>query len=210
MDKYIRIIKDCDARGAQVGSVYQVVSEKRDEYRCKFSDTDEYCFYVRKDCCEQVEPGACSIPEWSENNTLAFDAAKWSQSLRALEEATTGLDLENIEQNARKYAKERKAQIEAEKARWQVPENADFGWHLDKVAKSVTDLLKEKNAAYGNSALNPANIFSKLDAVESLLVRMDDKIMRIKNRGITDQTEDTVSDLIGYLFLLKMALERKK
>ena len=194
MDKYIRIIKDCDARGAQVGSVYQVVSEKRDEYRCKFSDTDEYCFYVRKDCCEQVEPGACSIPEWSENNTLAFDAAKWSQSLRALEEATTGLDLEDIKK----------------KSTWQVPENADFGWHLDKVAKSVTDLLKEKNAAYGNSALNPANIFSKLDAVESLLVRMDDKIMRIKNRGITDQTEDTVSDLIGYLFLLKMALERKK
>lgn len=194
MDKYIRITKDCDARGAQVGSVYQVVSEKRDEYRCKFSDTEEYCFYVRKDCCEQVEAGSCSIPDWSENNTLAFDASKWSQSLRALEEATTGLDLEDIKK----------------KSTWQVPENADFGWHLDKVAKSVTDLLKEKNAAYGNSALNPANIFSKLDAVESLLVRMDDKIMRIKNRGITDQTEDTISDLIGYLFLLKMALERKK
>ena len=97
-----------------------------------------------------------------------------------------------------------------EKSRWQVPENADFAWHLDKVAKSVTDLLKEKNAAYGNSALNPANIFSKLDAIESLLVRMDDKVMRIKNRGINDETEDTVTDLIGYLFLLKMAMERKK
>ena len=70
--------------------------------------------------------------------------------------------------------------------------------------------MKEKNAAYGNSALNPANIFSKLDAVESLLVRMDDKVMRIKNRGINDETEDTVTDLIGYLFLLKMAMERKK
>jgi hypothetical protein len=78
------------------------------------------------------------------------------------------------------------------------------------VAKNVTDLLKEKNAAYGNSALNPANIFSKLDAVESLLVRMDDKVMRIKNRGINDETEDTVTDLIGYLFLLKMAMEKKK
>lgn len=187
MDKYIRIIKDCDARGAKIGSVYQVVSEKRDEYRCKFSDTEEYCFYVRKDCCERVEAGACSIPDWSENNTLTFDSTKWSQSVQALENA-----------------------YKQEKVSWQVPENADFGWHLDKVAKSVTDLLKEKNAAYGNSALNPANIFSKLDAVESLLVRMDDKIMRIKNRGITDQTEDTVSDLIGYLFLLKMALERKK
>jgi hypothetical protein len=39
---------------------------------------------------------------------------------------------------------------------------------------------------------------------------MDDKIMRIKNKGINDQTEDTVMDLIGYLLLLKMAIERKK
>jgi hypothetical protein len=39
---------------------------------------------------------------------------------------------------------------------------------------------------------------------------MDDKVMRIKNRGINDETEDTVTDLIGYLFLLKMAMERKK
>jgi hypothetical protein len=93
---------------------------------------------------------------------------------------------------------------------WDVPENADFAWHLDKVTESVTDLLKEKNKAYGNSALNPAHIFSKLDAVESLLVRMDDKIMRIKNKGINDETEDTVTDLIGYLLLLKMAMERKK
>jgi hypothetical protein len=38
---------------------------------------------------------------------------------------------------------------------------------------------------------------------------MDDKIMRIKNKGINDKTEDTVDDLIGYLLLLKMALERK-
>jgi len=34
--------------------------------------------------------------------------------------------------------------------------------------------------------------------------------MRIKNRGINDEREDNVTDLIGYLFLLKMAMERKK
>ena len=93
---------------------------------------------------------------------------------------------------------------------WQVPPTANFAWHLDKVSEKITNLLKEKNAAYGNSALNPTNIFSKLDAVESLCCRLDDKIARIQNRGITDQTEDTVDDLIGYLLLLKMALERKK
>ncbi len=93
---------------------------------------------------------------------------------------------------------------------WQVPPTANFAWHLDKVTEKITTLLKNKNEAYGNSALNPTNIFSKLDAVESLCCRLDDKIARIQNKGITDQTEDTVDDLIGYLLLLKMALERKK
>jgi len=31
--------------------------------------------------------------------------------------------------------------------------------------------------------------------------------MRIKNKGINDQTEDTVDDLIGYLLLLKMSMQ---
>ena len=99
---------------------------------------------------------------------------------------------------------------ERNKDTWKIPATAGFSWHLDKVTEQITTLLKEKNAAYGNSALKPLNVFSKLDAVESLLVRMDDKIARIKNKGITDKTEDTVDDLIGYLLLLKMALEKKE
>ena len=83
-----------------------------------------------------------------------------------------------------------------------------FDKELDATVKTITNLLKEKNKAYGNSALNPANIFSKANASESLCARIDDKIMRIKNKGITDKTEDTIDDLIGYLLLLKMSLNR--
>ena len=57
--------------------------------------------------------------------------------------------------------------------------------------------------------MDPANIFSQLDATESLCSRIDDKLMRIKNRGIYDATEDTVKDLIGYLMLLLMAIDDK-
>ena len=64
-----------------------------------------------------------------------------------------------------------------------------FSKQLDKKAKEIIDLLKEKNEAYGNSALNPANIFSELDATDSLCSRIDDKLMRIKNKGIYDATE---------------------
>jgi Na+/phosphate symporter len=79
-----------------------------------------------------------------------------------------------------------------------------------EVGSEVIDLLLEKNEAYGDSALNPSNIFAKGDAVENLSARIDDKLMRIKMRGITDETEDTVQDLIGYLILLKVALRQKK
>lgn len=78
-----------------------------------------------------------------------------------------------------------------------------------ETSKQVTDLLLEKNAAYGDSALYPVGIFSKGNAVDSLCARIDDKLMRIKSKGITDATEDTVQDLIGYLILLKIAIAKE-
>lgn len=81
---------------------------------------------------------------------------------------------------------------------------------IKEIANGVRDLLLEKNAAYGDSALKPANIFAKGSAVENLACRIDDKLMRIKNRGITSDTEDTIQDLIGYLILLKIAIENER
>ena len=85
-------------------------------------------------------------------------------------------------------------------------EDYSFSTLLDSVTKKVTDLLKEKNKAYGNTALNPPNIFSKLSSTEAICARLDDKLSRIQNRGINDATEDTVDDVIGYLLLLKMSM----
>ena len=85
-----------------------------------------------------------------------------------------------------------------------------FDDKLDKQIKNIADLLKFKNKAYGNSALEPANIFSQANAIDSLSARIDDKLMRIKNKGIYDATEDTVKDLIGYLLLLLMAIEERE
>ena len=69
----------------------------------------------------------------------------------------------------------------------------------------VTELLISKNNSYGNSATEPANIFSKGNAVDSICARIDDKIMRIANKGINENTFDTIDDLIGYLVLLTIA-----
>ena len=72
----------------------------------------------------------------------------------------------------------------------------------------IRDLLLAKNKAYGDSALEPDNIFSKLDSAQAICARIDDKLARIKNVGLDDNTEDTLDDLIGYMILLKIARER--
>ena len=78
------------------------------------------------------------------------------------------------------------------------------------VCDDIKELLLEKNRKYGDSALNPNRIFSKADAVEQSLVRIDDKLNRIqKGAGLLANDEDVVSDLIGYLVLLKIALKRR-
>ena len=69
----------------------------------------------------------------------------------------------------------------------------------------IRDLLVSKNKAYGDSAIEPDNIFSKLDNAQAICARIDDKLSRIKNRGLNDATEDTLDDLICYLILLKIA-----
>jgi len=72
----------------------------------------------------------------------------------------------------------------------------------------IKNLLIEKNRKYGNSALEPARIFSKSDNIEQIKVRIDDKLSRISN-GHSGGDEDTVDDLIGYLILLKIARGNK-
>jgi hypothetical protein len=71
----------------------------------------------------------------------------------------------------------------------------------------IKNLLIDKNRKYGDSAMNPVRIFSNTDSTEQLKVRIDDKLNRLKNLQ-EDETEDTVTDLIGYLILLKIKLNR--
>jgi hypothetical protein len=84
---------------------------------------------------------------------------------------------------------------------------ASFEQRVTRITRQVRDLLIEKNAKYGNSALEPARIFSKASPVEQILVRIDDKLSRIRTSGLAGADEDTALDLIGYLVLLRVAKE---
>lgn len=80
-----------------------------------------------------------------------------------------------------------------------------FVAELDKQLESVRKLLIEKNEAYGNSALDPKRVFSSSDAIEQINVRIDDKLSRIANKALG---EDSELDLIGYLVLKRIAVSQ--
>jgi hypothetical protein len=81
---------------------------------------------------------------------------------------------------------------------------------IKQIGQEVIDLLLEKNKAYGDTANDPPQIFSKLSAKEGILARIDDKLSRIKQVGVNNQTEDTMLDLIGYLILYRVQIKKEK
>ena len=80
----------------------------------------------------------------------------------------------------------------------------NFKEEVSSILDDIRDMLVSKNEKYGNSALEPLGVFSQLSAKEGLLIRIDDKLKRIKNGSLDKDDEDVVNDLIGYLVLLKI------
>jgi hypothetical protein len=86
----------------------------------------------------------------------------------------------------------------------------NFANKVSSYLLEIRELLVTKNLKYGNSALEPLGVFSKLSAKEGLLVRIDDKLKRIKNGSLEKDDEDVINDLIGYLVLLKIEQKEEK
>jgi len=86
----------------------------------------------------------------------------------------------------------------------------DFSHQVSTYLLEIRELLISKNIKYGNSALEPLGVFSQLSAKEGLLVRIDDKLKRIKNGSLEKDDEDVINDLIGYLVLLKIQTNEDK
>jgi hypothetical protein len=71
---------------------------------------------------------------------------------------------------------------------------------IDILFNNFRDFLKEKNRRYGDSALHPMQVFSKIDTGNQLCNRLDDKLNRIKNGEILRKND--IADMFGYLGLL--------
>ena len=87
--------------------------------------------------------------------------------------------------------------------------DAPSGPKIIKSCLEIMEMLIKKNVSYGDSALSPIRIFAQADNVEQIKIRIDDKINRIKNnQGFAGDND--IDDMIGYLILLKIALDNNK
>jgi hypothetical protein len=80
----------------------------------------------------------------------------------------------------------------------------------NRAIENYCDIVKQKliakNIAYNNSLQNPISVFNTGSKTLGICARIDDKLNRIKQAGITEDTEDTIEDLIGYLIHLKISI----
>ena len=95
------------------------------------------------------------------------------------------------------------AMDEISKALFDPPEDSTAR-QIAEVGVAMTHLLLLKNRRYGDSALEPIDVFaSGLTTRQRMAVRMDDKLNRMKNGLGTDggDGEHPGIDLVGYLLL---------
>ena len=94
---------------------------------------------------------------------------------------------------------------EIDRMKYSIKSQEDDQKRISEKCDEIKELLLQKNKAYGNSALDPINVFHDGDPSDGIKIRIDDKLKRIQNVGINDQTEDSVKDLVGYLILLMIS-----
>ena len=77
---------------------------------------------------------------------------------------------------------------------------------IHEIMGAMKDLLLYKNQMYGDSAINPEKIFYKGDSTSSILVRLNDKIGRVKANPDDKPRVNDVCDIIGYCTLLLISM----
>ena len=78
---------------------------------------------------------------------------------------------------------------------------------IRRYCDALCEFMIAKNRQYGDSALNPVNLMSKLPATEGIKVRVDDKIKRWP-ASHAPYRNDTV-DVTGYLALYCIAMYKE-
>lgn len=78
--------------------------------------------------------------------------------------------------------------------------NDDTQSRISALYDAMKDMQLYKNRKYGNAALEPLHVFFKGDASDSIDIRLDDKLSRIKNNDGKCSNND-LADFVGYVML---------
>ena len=85
-------------------------------------------------------------------------------------------------------------------------ETSETQQKITEITNPMRELLLYKNQKYGDSALQPKQIFYKGDATNSILIRLDDKPGRIMASADETPRINDVADIIGYCTLLLIGM----
>lgn len=85
-------------------------------------------------------------------------------------------------------------------------ETSETQQKITEITSAMRELLLYKNQKYGDSALQPKQIFYKGDATNSILIRLDDKLGRIMANSDETPRINDVADIIGYCTLLLIGM----
>lgn len=170
--------------------------------------------------CDNDDPNSCpcainctrGLSDSAKENTDAVEICKQfllehDTASTPEKETVTGISIWPTAEDTQtvKEAADKLLALGAEEAST-LPLYTDTQQNMGHVLDSMKDLLIYKNTKYGNSALEPMDVFTRhlsddnSVGLNSILVRLDDKLKRIQNAE--DLRKNDVSDLIGYLTLL--------
>tara|TARA_R110001592_G_scaffold40193_5_gene132140 strand:- start:1277 stop:1609 length:333 start_codon:yes stop_codon:yes gene_type:complete len=81
---------------------------------------------------------------------------------------------------------------------------------IENICDEVKALLLSKNAQYGDSVLNPINLFANSSSIDGIRIRLDDKYSRlVRGNASIESDEDIHLDCIGYHIMALIAIRRE-
>lgn len=88
----------------------------------------------------------------------------------------------------------------------ELKKNTNTQEKICEITDAIKDLLLYKNNKYGDSALKPNNVFYKGDSTNSILIRLDDKVGRVKSNPDKNPRVNDIVDIVGYSILLLISM----
>ena len=78
------------------------------------------------------------------------------------------------------------------------------------ICDEVKALLLKKNEQYGDSVLNPINLFAHSTPIDGIRIRLDDKYSRlVRGNDSIESDEDIHLDCIGYHIMALIAIRQE-